>query len=167
MSSHNLKEIIKRSGRAEPYDGQKILGAIRKVFIATGTDITEESLTALLNRVEMLIEAEGQPLTVEFVQDMAERALMEAGHFTQAKSYILYRDTRRKKRADRQAIMAHFQDFDELTDVLLRTEKDYRQEEYDLGILQRKFMSLYKEEASGLDERVNLLIRSAIELTDK
>ena len=167
MSSHNLKEIVKRSGRAEPYDGQKILGAIRKVFIATGTDITEESLTALLNRVEMLIEAEGQPLTVEFVQDMAERALMEAGHFAQAKSYILYRDTRRKKRADRQAIMAHFQDFDELTDVLLRTEKDYQQEEYDLGILQRKFMSLYKEEASGLDERVNLLIRSAIELTDK
>jgi hypothetical protein len=44
---------------------------------------------------------------------MAERALMEAGHFAQAKSYILYRDTRRKKRADRGAIMAHFQDFDD------------------------------------------------------
>lgn len=167
MSIQNPREIVKRSGKAEQYEGQKIVNAIRKVFVATQTDITEENLTILLCRVEALIEAENQALTVEFVQDMAERALMEAGHFAQAKSYILYRDTRRKKREDRQSIMAHFADFEELADVMLLIEKDFQQEEYDLGILQRKFMSFYKEDAKSLDERVSLLIRSAIELTDK
>ncbi len=167
MSNPSHRQIIKRSGRAENYDGQKIVNALRKVFAATDAEITPEQLRALLARVETLIEQEGHPLTVEFVQDMAERALMEAGHFAQAKSYILYRDTRRKKREDRQAIMAHFADFEELAEVLILAEKDFPQDEYDLGILQRKFMSFYKEEASSLDERVNLLIRSAIELTDK
>ncbi len=167
MSNPKQRQIVKRSGRAEIYDGQKIVNAIRKVFVATNADITEEQLSALLMRVEALIEQENQPLTVEFVQDMAERALMEAGHFKQAKSYILYRDTRRKKREDRLAIMAHFGDFEELAEVLSLVEKDFPQDEYDLGILQRKFMSFYKEDATGLDERVSLLIRSAIELTDK
>ena len=161
--------IQKRSGQAEAYDPGKIMAALGKAFIATGEDIDKEQLLALTRDAEALLNAalqEGQPFTVETVQDMAEQALMQAGHFAQAKAYILYRDVRRKKREERQKLLAYFPDFDELAPVLDGIERDFPQEEYALFVLNRKFQSLYKEN-SGLDERMDILIRAAIELTDK
>ncbi|NLD33477.1 MAG: ribonucleoside-diphosphate reductase subunit alpha [Clostridiales bacterium] len=158
-------EIIKRSGKAEQYDSRKILNAIRKVFAATGVDIDEDRLSAIVERVEALILADTRPFNVEAVQDLVERALMEAGHYDQAKSYILYRDTRRKKREERQSLMAQFPEFEALGPVLLGIEEDFRDDAYDLGHLHRKFLSFYKEDVE-LEERMNLLVRSAIELID-
>ena len=161
--------IQKRSGHAEAYDPGKIMAALGKAFIATGKDIDKDQLLALTRDAEALLDAAlagGQPFTVETVQDMAEQALMQAGHFAQAKAYILYRDVRRKKREDKQKLLSYFPDFDGLAPVLTAIERDFPEEEYALGILHRKFLSLYKEDR-GLDERMEVLIRAAIELTDK
>ncbi len=160
------REIIKRSGKTEGYDNNKIKNAVRKVFIATSAPLEEAALDRLIERVEQLMAQLSQPLTVEAVQDMVERALMEAGSFDQAKAYILYRDTRRKKREERQKLMGFFGDFEALGDVLLQIEQDFPQEEYDISHLHRKFLSFYKED-KDLEERMGLLTRSAIELTDK
>jgi len=43
--------------------------------------------------------AKGKPLEIEFVQDLAETKLMEAGHHSAARRFILYREERRKARA--------------------------------------------------------------------
>ena len=161
--------IQKRSGHAEAYDPGKIMAALGKAFIATGKDIDKDQLLALTRDAEALLDAAlagGQPFTVETVQDMAEQALMQAGHFAQAKAYILYRDVRRKKREDKQKLLSYFPDFDGLAPVLTAIERDFPEEEYALGVLHRKFLSLYKEDR-GLDERMEVLIRAAIELTDK
>ncbi len=161
--------IQKRSGHSEAYDPGKIMAALGKAFIATGKDIDKDQLLALTRDAEALLDAAlagGQPFTVETVQDMAEQALMQAGHFAQAKAYILYRDVRRKKREDKQKLLSYFPDFDGLAPVLTAIERDFPEEEYALGILHRKFLSLYKEDR-GLDERMEVLIRAAIELTDK
>ena len=166
MSITMPREILKRSGKAEAYDNGKIRSAIRKVFAATDTPLSEEKLTSLIDRVEDLMTTSGTPFSVEAVQDMVERALMENGFYDQAKSYILYRDTRRKKRQERERLMSHFQDFEPLAPVLLGIEKDFREDEYDLGHLHRKFLSFLKEELP-LEDRMGLLVRSAIELTDK
>lgn len=162
---HMPREIIKRSGKLERYNGEKITNALRKVFAATQTPCGEDCLKGLLKRVEELMQGV-EPFSVEKVQDMAERALMEAGYFDQAKAYILYRETRRKKREERKKLSAFFPDFDALGPVLLGIEKDFPEEAYDIGILHRKFLSLYKED-KDLPERMGLLTRSAIELTDK
>ena len=165
MANHMPGEIIKRSGKAEQYDSRKIRNAIRKVFAATGADIDESHLTAIVDRVEALILSDARPFTVEAVQDLVERALMEAGHYDQAKSYILYRDTRRKKREERKRLADQFPEFEGLPPVLLGIERDFKDDAYDLGHLHRKFLSFYKEDVD-LEERMNLLVRSAIELID-
>ena len=93
--------IIKRSGQQEGYDAGKIRRAIQKAFEGTATQVDDARLDELTATVENLMAAsleEGGQFSVERVQDMAEQALMQAGYFTQAKAYILYRDVRRKKR---------------------------------------------------------------------
>ena len=97
---------------------------------------------------------------------MVEQALMEAGSFVQAKRYILYRETRRRKRGERLKLMAYFPDFEPLAQILRDIEKDFAGDAYDIGILLRKFLSFYKED-KPLEERMGLLTQSAIELTDK
>ncbi len=161
--------ITKRSGQQEAYDAGKIRRAIQKAFLATDTPLQDERLDALTQTVEGLMAqslSSGGQFTVERVQDMAEQALMQAGFFPQAKAYILYRDVRRKKREDRQKLLDHFPDFEDLGPVLLGIERDFPGEQYALGVLTRKFLSLYKEDR-GLNERLDTLIRAAVELTDK
>ena len=161
--------IIKRSGATEGYDARKIRRAISKAFDATQETIADERLDQIVHNVEEMMAAlvtKGEDFTVERVQDMAEMALMQSGFFPQAKAYILYRDVRRKKREDKQKLLAYFPDFEELAPVLSGIERDFAQEEYGLGVLTRKFQSLYKED-KALQERMDVLTRAAIELTDK
>ncbi len=157
--------IIKRNGTTERFDDSKIRTAIGKVFDATGTPLAQQQLDQLLIRVNGQIENLQGPLTVEAVQDMVERALMDAGYYDQAKSYILYRETRRQKRQERDKLLAHFPEVPSLAEVLLGIEKDFREEPYDLGVLHRKFLSFYKDDLP-VDDRLGLLVRSAVELTD-
>ncbi len=165
-TSPGFGDIVKRSGQTEPYDQQKIRSAVRKAFDASGTPLAEQALDRLITRVEDLMRSDPRRLSVEGVQDMVEQALMEAGSYIQAKRYILYRETRRKKREERLRLMAYFPDFEPLGQILRDIEKDFAQDAYDIGILYRKFLTFYKED-KPLEERMGLLTRSAIELTDK
>ncbi|HSK67725.1 MAG TPA: ATP cone domain-containing protein, partial [Candidatus Limnocylindria bacterium] len=160
-------EITKRDGRTEPFDPSKIREAIRKAFAATETPVTEQALDMLASRAQETLAPRGkaQGLTVELVQDAVEQALMEADFFPQAKAYILYRSVRQKKREERERLLGYFPDVPELGPVLRRAERDFPGEEYSLGALTRKFLSLYKREA-GAEERWSTLVRAAIELTD-
>ena len=42
----------------------------------------------------------GDTLEIEFIQDLVETQLMEAGHHSLARRYILYREDRRKARVE-------------------------------------------------------------------
>ena len=95
-----IKYIRKRDGRIEPFDIEKITEAIFKAAKAVGgTDRgtakgVSDSILGILN---ILCKDERIP-TVENIQDLVEKMLIERGHARVAKAYILYREQHRKIR---------------------------------------------------------------------
>ena len=88
-----LEFIRKRDGRLVPFEEEKIVGAIRKAVRAVGGRDMERA-TQIARQVvgilEIIYKDERVP-TVENVQDLVEKILIENGHAKVAKSYILYR----------------------------------------------------------------------------
>ena len=95
--------IKKRTGDIVPFDEKKILEAMRKAFVAQGVSIEEKDLQGMADdvvlRLAERIENSDYVPTVEQVQDLVERAIMEKGYFDVAKHYIIYRFEHTKERA--------------------------------------------------------------------
>ena len=162
--------IIKRNGQKEGYEPDKIINAVRKAFKGTGSQVSEEELKDILRLTETktgILEAgdELPGLTVEAIQDKVEEALMERGHFAEARAYILYRRKRTELR-DARRFITDSTGADGLSDVLLRIEKDFPGEEYSLLRLSEKFRSFLKPDM-GTDEKLDALTKAAVELTDE
>ncbi len=89
-----VEYIRKRDGRLEKFDENKITEAIFKAVKAVGgTDI--EPAKKITNQIVAVLEVlykDGRIPTVENVQDLVEKMLIEAGHAKTAKAYILYRE---------------------------------------------------------------------------
>jgi len=88
-----MKFVRKRDGKLEPFDQERITKAIWKAAKAVGGKdreqakcISDQVLAELRNR----FGEDGVP-TVEEIQDLVERQLIENGHAQTAKAYILYR----------------------------------------------------------------------------
>jgi ribonucleoside-triphosphate reductase len=88
-----MKFVLKRDSKLEPFDQERITVAIWKAAKAVGGKDREQAkrvsdeVVALLNK---LYGDDGVP-TVEEVQDLVEKRLIENGHASTAKAYILYR----------------------------------------------------------------------------
>ena len=78
-------QIKKRSGALEEYNFAKITGAIKKAFLSVGQQVGEAVLADLLAGVESRLP--GGEISVEQIQDLVERVMMEQGHYDAAKSY--------------------------------------------------------------------------------
>ena len=156
-----IKAIKKRDGRVEDFKKEKISKAISKAFKSVDNKVNEEELDKITSKAVNSIEEE-MP-TVEEVQDLVEKALMELGYFDCAKSYILYRNSRKEKRANRDEIASLITTLD-LRTTLKGIEKDFSEEEYDLSHLLSKFKSFLSKETSE-EGKVKALIKAAVELT--
>ena len=156
-----IKAIKKRDGRVEDFKKEKISKAISKAFKSVDNKVNEEELDKITSKVVNSIEEE-MP-TVEEVQDLVEKALMELGYFDCAKSYILYRNSRKEKRANRDEMASLITTLD-LRATLKGIEKDFSEEEYDLSHLLSKFKSFLSKETSE-EGKVKALIKAAVELT--
>ena len=156
-----IKAIKKRDGRFEEFKEEKILKAVSKAFKSINVKIEEEKLSEITSRVISSINEEIP--TVEEVQDLVEKALMELGYFDCAKSYILYRNNRKEKRANRDEINALITSLD-LRSPLKGIEKDFPEDQYDLSHLLAKFKSFVSKDASE-EMKVKALIKAAVELT--
>ena len=88
-----IEMIIKRDGRAVPFQTEKITSAIYRAAVACGgRDKTEADLvTADVLAMLDARQGRGSWPTVEEIQDLVEKALIERGHARTAKAYILYR----------------------------------------------------------------------------
>jgi len=101
-----VKEIQKRDGRVVPFDISKISSAIFKAadFVGESCNINADELAT---KVSVILEEEfdgtGTP-SVEEIQDIVERVLIEDGCVKVAKEYILYREQRKRIRATRAAL---------------------------------------------------------------
>ena len=94
--------VIKRDGRAVPFDSARIERALRLCFddlgITPGATISD--LEDRANRV-LHVKFGSTPPTVEQIQDVVEQVLLGAGEFAAAKHYILYREAHAQARAER------------------------------------------------------------------
>lgn len=94
-----IDNIFKRDGRRVNFDSQKITNAIfgaAKEIGGNDKKIAED----LTQQVIGFLEAENnkEDITVEHVQDVVEKILIENGHAQTAKAYILYRADRTRAR---------------------------------------------------------------------
>jgi ribonucleoside-triphosphate reductase len=88
-----MKFVRKRDGRLEAFDQERITNAIWKAAKAVGGKDRELAKKLSDKVVEILknrFGEEGVP-TVEEIQDIVEKVLIENGHARTAKAYILYR----------------------------------------------------------------------------
>lgn len=96
----NSSFIRKRDGRIVPFYPEKITDAIYKAAQAVGgsdrntAQAISDSIIGILN----IIYKDGRIPTVENVQDLVEKMLIERGHAKVAKAYIIYREQHRKIR---------------------------------------------------------------------
>ncbi len=114
--------VRKRDGKLEPFDQERITTAVWKAAKAVGgknreqaSRLSDQVLVELKNR----FGEDGVP-TVEEIQDLVEKTLIENGHARTAKAYILYR----KQHQDQRELAALLSDAD-LVDQYLDIE-DWR-----------------------------------------
>ena len=91
-----IKSVVKRDGSVVEFTPQRITNAIYRAAVAVGG---RDKATAqkLSDEVVRVLEAQtppGEIPTVEQIQDIVEKVLIENGHARVAKAYILYRAER-------------------------------------------------------------------------
>ena len=98
-----LTHVIKRDGSIVPFTPERIANAIYRAAVAVdGRDKERaESLAAQVVAALEEVVPEGEYPTIETIQDMVEKVLIENSHARVAKAYILYRDERARQRAKR------------------------------------------------------------------
>lgn len=120
-----ITKVKKRDGREVPFNIEKISNAIFKAAQAVGgqdyntsLDLAEE-VTVIANE-----KFKGQVPSVEEIQDIVEKVLIEFGHARTAKKYILYRAERNRVREMDTRLMKVFEDltFKEAKDVDIKRE---------------------------------------------
>ena len=119
-----IKSILKRDGRVVLYDESKIAKAILKALQASGKD-DAASAALMANKVGETLEKNNiDSPTIEQIQDIVERQLMDNGFDDAAKKYILYRASRTRVRETKTALMRTFA---EITDADAR-ESDLKRD---------------------------------------
>lgn len=162
-------DIIKRNGSVEAYDRAKIARVIERAFVSVDSTVAPDKLQAMVGAIEAaLVEmaAQGLELHVEEIQDLVEKTMIEENYYKEVKSFILYREDRKRKRRTRGQIAACFAEVAEMDAVLKQIEGDFADEAYSLDQLLMKFRSFYKE-GMALEERFTFLIKACVELTTK
>jgi uridine kinase len=98
--------VIKRDGRAVPFQKEKITSAVYRAAVACGGRDKAEAELVTADVLTMLEARQGRGSwpTVEEIQDLVEKALIERGHARTAKAYILYRYEHALKRAGKASL---------------------------------------------------------------
>ncbi len=88
-----IKKITKRDGKVVDFDKEKIVNAIFKAAQSVGGSDRKEAERVADLAVKFIDEKykPDEVPSVEDIQDIVEKALIETGHAATAKSYIIYR----------------------------------------------------------------------------
>lgn len=99
--------VIRRNGTLTPFDASKIAIAMTKAFLAVegtsaaGSARIHDTVTQLVNQISGAFKRRlpsGGTIHIEDIQDQVELLLMRSGEHKIARSYVLYREERRKIR---------------------------------------------------------------------
>lgn len=100
--SKNMKTIRKRDGRVVPYDISKIEEAASKALQARNQDVS--CAAGIARTVESRLDF-SRDITVEGIQDVVERVLMDEGYEDVARAYVIYRKKRNQAREKHSPLM--------------------------------------------------------------
>ncbi|GAB4270506.1 MAG: hypothetical protein Kow0029_07320 [Candidatus Rifleibacteriota bacterium] len=95
-----ITKIVKRNGQIVPFDKEKIVNAIFKAAVSVGGEdrrLAEILADKVVHHLEITRNPPALP-SVEEVQDLIEKELIESGHAKTAKEFILYRYIHNKLR---------------------------------------------------------------------
>lgn len=93
-----ITQIKKRDGRVVEFNPEKIATAIFKAAQSVGGE-NNDLAKQLAQKVITFLEQTNEPIpSVEQIQDIIEKVLIEEGHAKTAKSFILYREKRKEMR---------------------------------------------------------------------
>jgi len=106
-----ITHIVKRDGRTALFNTQKIADAIYKSAQSIGGNDYKEAERLSLIVCQMAEKIYGNDIpTVEQIQDIVEKVLVEEGHAATSKAYILYRYERTRSREMHTNLMKVFRD---------------------------------------------------------
>ncbi|WP_227767076.1 anaerobic ribonucleoside-triphosphate reductase [Zhaonella formicivorans] len=112
-------KIKKRDGRIVDFNEAKITDAIFKAAQAVGGEDRQTAVELTLEVLKNLKNTfNGNIFTVEDVQDVVEKVLIETGHAKTAKAYILYRSKRTRIREAKSDLM------DAVEEILAETSRE-------------------------------------------
>ena len=114
-----VTQIMKRDGRKVPFNIEKIANAIFKAAQSVGGSNYDESMNLAVDVCKIVeVKYADKIPTVEEIQDIVEKVLIENGHAKTAKAYILYRYERTRSREMNTNLMKV------LTDLTFKPAKD-------------------------------------------
>ena len=121
-----MYQVLKRDGAVVEFEIGKISAAITKAFVALQKEFHPSVIDMIALRVTADFESKVKDglISVEDIQDSAEKVLSEAGYADVSKAYILYRKQREKVRNVNSALL----NYQELVDNYLQIN-DWRVKE--------------------------------------
>lgn len=151
-------KILKRDRTEEDFTLGKISNAIRRAFVACGETMPEKEIETICKDIEAALQ-DRREVDVETIQDMVEKALMQAGHYQVAKKYILYREKRSEFREIINKFSKTISDSGVIS-LLKDIQATFQMKAYSLDFLYAKYQAFYKEQANTLE----ILTKAAVEL---
>lgn len=101
-----ITHIIKRDGRKVPFDIEKIVSAVFRAANSVGGTDAKTAKDIAIKTCDYYEQTYiDQTPTVELIQDIVEKVLIEGGHARTAKAYILYRQERTRDREMKSGLM--------------------------------------------------------------
>ena len=107
-TKNEISQIVKRDGRVAKFDPKKISLAIFKSAQSVGghdKELADKITDEVVEELNKQFHHRSIP-SVEQVQDIVEKVLIEGGHAKTAKAYILYRDQHKRMRNINELISA-------------------------------------------------------------
>ena len=109
-----ILKIQKRNGAIIDFQEQEIIDAIYQAAKSVGGDNKEESEKLAKQVIQILDKTFVDNIpSIEEIQDMVEKTLVEAGHAKTAKAYILYRQRKTDIREDKKVVVEVEKSMDE------------------------------------------------------
>ena len=140
-------KVVKRNGSIQEFNHEKITEAMWKAFEANGA-ISRQECERLSEIVRKKLEDEDiESPSVEHVQDVVEKILMENNYFGIAKAYIIYREKRAEVRERKKQKVLR----DSLKGKLTIAKRGGKKEQFDM----EKLVRTIKRASKGFEKEID------------